>query len=579
MAAEDAAVGVFQIRGGKHMFVHDADGTAVLLAHMQRTFLHGDHVLYTAASGSLKHIARQEQYVLGIVAGSKNGRLRLHFPQYPHFIADVCYMMPLVQNDRILVYLAADGGVLPIQVFSGSAGDDVRAVLAAYLGRPTLSPLALQPPTYGPSRYTRTDVVDLTHLFTCTVDPRDSVDLDDAISIDADTRRIFVHIVDIHSYLEKYPDLEDRMRTRGQSLYLANEHTEHLLPVEHASEGASLLRGVPRSAITVQIQFGGETVADIVSYEIYRSTILVKERYTYEDVGRLLDTNNDTFQILKLLTQRMAQQQIYLNMPSLRLTIGADGIPLACVPEHTQDASHSLIANCMILANALVGHHLAKYEDVYLPSRFHRAPPSCGDSSGLVRICDNPLVNAFATLKKWSRAEYSLDEKGHFGLGLREYVHFTSPMRRYADVLVHHILAGANFSRDTLDTLAAHLNVRGAHVRSLHDLYRSIKVNRYLHYVGRYPTVYITDVSRAGILWYCPEYLLNGFTHVSKLYPSGRWSLQDSEGEGHRMLVHAHASEDMRIRIGDRMTIVEFFCDYTTLQYTLTLCYSDPSRP
>ena len=557
------------------MFVH-ADGTPVVLTHVQRTFLHGDQVSYTPATNSLKLVARQEQYVIGIVAGSRNGRIRLHFPHYPHFISDICYMMPLVQHDRILVYLAADGGVLPIQVFSGSAAEDVHAVLAAYLGRPTLPSLALQPPVYGPPRYTREDVVDLTHLFTCTVDPRESVDLDDAISIDADARRLYVHIVDIHTYLETHPDLEDRMRTRGQSLYLANEHTEHLLPVEHASEGASLVRGVPRSAITVEIQFGGKTIADIVSYEIYRSTILVKERYTYEDVGRLLDTN-DTFQILQLLTQRMAQQQIYLNVPSLRLTIGADGIPLACVPEHTQDAPHSLIANCMILANALVGHHLAKYEDVYLPNRFHRAPPSCGDSSGLVRICDNALVNAFATLKKWSRAEYSLDEKGHFGLGLREYVHFTSPMRRYADVLVHHILAGANFSKDTLDALAAHLNVRSTHVRSLHDLYRSIKVNRYLHYVGRYPTVYITDVSRAGVLWYCPDYMLNGFTHVSKLYPAGRWTLQ-SEGETH-LLVHANAPETMHIRVGDRMSIVEFFCDYTTLQYTLTLRYSAPSHP
>lgn len=566
-----SATGVFQIRGGKHMFVADADATPVLLSHMQRTFLHGDRVSYTAPVGALTLVARQEQYVIGIVAGFRQGRVILHFPQYPHFIAEVVCMLPIVQHDRVLVYLTADGSVMPIQIFSAAPADDMRAVLAAYTAPLTMSPAASVPPALAAPRYTRPDVVDLTSLFTFTVDPRDSVDLDDAISVDADQRRVYVHIVDIHAYLEKHPELEERMRVRGQTLYLANEHTEHLLPLEHAADGASLVRGAPRDVITVEIQFGDddESAARIVSYGIYRSTIVVKERYAYEDVLRLLDTNV-TFQILNLLTRRAAGKHAYLNVPSLRLTIGADGAPLACVPEYTQDAAHMMIANAMILTNFLVSHHLAKYEDVYLPNRFHRAPPA-GDS-GLVRICDNDLVNAFATIKTWSRAEYSTEDKGHFGLGLREYVHFTSPMRRYADVIVHHILAGAVYPRETLDALAAHANARAIQVRALHDLYRSMKVNRYLHFVGRHPAVYITDVTRAGVLWYCPDYLLNGFTHVSKLQPAGRWMLQDGA------LVHADAADTMQIRVGDTASIVEFFCDYTTLQYTLTLRYNAPAH-
>lgn len=577
--AATEATGVFQIRGGKHMFV-GADGRPCTLEHIQHAFLHGDQVMYDATTGTLTLIARQEQYAIGIVAGFRHGRTILHFPQYPHFFAEVCWMLPVTQHDRMLVHLTADGTVFPMQVFSSAPADDARAVLAAYTGQLSLAPAVLVPPTYTAYRYTRPDVVDLTHLFTFTVDPRDSVDLDDAISVDIEHRRVYVHIVDIHAYLEAHPELEERMCRRGQTLYLANEHTEHLLPLEHASDGASLVRGAPRSAITVEIQFGGgdgddSAASEITSYAIYRSTILVKERYTYEDVAQMLPTN-DTLQILQLLTTS-STQQIYLNVPSLRLTIGADSIPVACVPESTHDAAHTLIANAMILTNVLVSTHLAKYDDVYVPNRFHRAPPS-GDASGLVRICNNDLVNAFATIKKWSRAEYSVSDKGHFGLGVREYVHFTSPMRRYADVIVHHLLAGAVYSRDTMDALAAHATLRGAQVRALHDLYRSMKVNRYLHFVGRHPTVYITDVTRAGVLWYCPDYLLNGFTHVSKLHPAGRWNLQVVDGSGASALVHSESAA-MQIRVGDRMSIVEFFCDYTTLQYTLTLRYNAPSRP
>ena len=135
----------------------------------------------------------------------------------------------------------------------------------------------------------------------------------------------------------------------------------------------------------------------------------------------------------------------------------------------------------------------------------------------------NEVVDSFLLVKRFSRACYSIDEKGHFGLGLTDYVHFTSPMRRYADVLVHRLLAG--ISVPNLGEQVEHLNHRSRIVRSLQDLYERWKVHRYLATLPGPHTVYITDVKPAGLLWFMPSLMLNGFCHVSMLRPVQYWNL------------------------------------------------------
>ena len=355
-------------------------------------------------------------------------------------------------------------------------------------------------------------------LDTFTIDPADSKDFDDAISVDVSTSTLYIHIVDIASApLTKVE--EERLERRCLTLYLANEHVEHLLDEETASHRLSLVVGHQRPTITVKLVMREGLVQE---YEIYRSTIVVKRRFTYEEALTEL-ASNPALQYLDTLTrQRSSAVDYTIRLPSLRLTVHQETGLLAGVRlEETNDPAHSLVATAMILANLTVSKHLAE-RGVRLPNRFH-AP-----LRGFVRpeempATHNEVVDSFLLVKRFSRACYSIDEKGHFGLGLTDYVHFTSPMRRYADVLVHRLLAG--ISVPNLGEQVEHLNHRSRIVRSLQDLYERWKVHRYLATLPGPHAVYITDVKPAGLLWFMPSLMLNGFCHVSMLRPVQYWNL------------------------------------------------------
>ena len=136
-------------------------------------------------------------------------------------------------------------------------------------------------------------------------------------------------------------------------------------------------------------------------------------------------------------------------------------------------------------------------------------------------------MDSFVAVKRFARACYAIDQQGHFGLGLTEYLHFTSPMRRYADVIVHRLLAGWQISREDLDAEVDWINWRAEFNKALQRQYTAWKVAAYLreHAVSELD-VWVTGVSAAGLLWFAPAYSLSGFSHVSLLEPAQRWKLE-----------------------------------------------------
>jgi exoribonuclease R len=179
----------------------------------------------------------------------------------------------------------------------------------------------------------------------------------------------------------------------------------------------------------------------------------------------------------------------------------------------------------MVLANLVVSKHL-EYCNVKLPNRFHDSLRGLSNPS--FKTTNNELVDSFILVKRYARACYSVDKKGHFGLGLTDYVHFTSPMRRYADVLVHRILAGYQYDQNTMESEVDWLNHRSQVVRSIQDLYINWKIVRHIqNMITNNSTqtfdVWITDVKKGGVLWFMPSFSLNGFAHVSTLKPTQFW--------------------------------------------------------
>ena len=522
---------IVELHGARLM----ADGIQV----SPQNFLPGDHV---DATGHF--LSRDPSITLGLVVAVTESP-RTAIVSFP-LLGPACPSRATIKEvyaavgDRLIVELTRSGSV----IHRGFAGPEARAdasLLTEVYRRLPADTESLPPlPGFGPHYYTREGVTDHTDLDTFTIDPVSTVDYDDALSVGADGT-FYIHIVDIMAALHRI-DLP-RVRALGSSLYLANEHTEHLLDSETVA-AITLAEGRVRPVITVAITIDAE--GGVTHYDLYRSIITVKRRFNYEEVAALLEVTPPAgLQAFhQLATQRSSSISYKIEMPSVRLHMNAMGEPIDVQLESTTDAAHTLVATAMILCNVVVSHHLKALD---LPHRFHSAIRGIpvADRGNL-----DDLTATFCLLKKMARAEYSVDKRGHFGLGLTDYVHFTSPMRRYADIVTHMILAGAAFSRAALEVEVAAINRRATFVRSLQRLYTNTKVNRWLLARGTEGhAVTVTSVVAAGVQWFMPSLLLNGFCHVSMLRPAQRWNFASISGG----TLYAGA---VRICVGDRLTAV-----------------------
>jgi ribonuclease R len=534
--------GMIELHGAKLVF---ADGNTYIPIN-STSLLPGDYITIDS-DGRCTLISRPEQVAIGIIRNIYNGAATLWIAT----IAAACPFQPTVTaepgykiGDRLVLWLKCDGSIIVKSRFSSSARDDARSILDAYC---TTKERHAAPEYYDGHHYTRDDIIDHSNLDTFTIDPENSVDFDDAVSVDIESGNIYIHIVDIagnNAAIILTKESTKRLRERCFSLYLANEHTEHLLDSEDTVRALSLVVGEPRQVITVRVslQYG-----EVISYDIYRSTIVVKKRWTYEQVAAAL-ADGSASPSIRLLADlhklRSMDVQYSIKMPSMRLKIGPYGLPLDARLEATNDTAHGLVATTMILANLVVSKHL-RCRGIVLPNRFHDHLrgmkwidfPSTGDES----------VDSFILLKRYARANYTIDQRGHFGLGLTDYVHFTSPMRRYADVLVHKLLAGWKVTNHVLEQEVTWLNSRAILCRTLQDVYMNWKIIHWLKTIKVLEPVYITDVKKVGVMWFMPSLLLNGFTHVANIVPNQFWAF-DSETQslsGPKAATPIHVSNKM----------------------------------
>ena len=539
--------GIIDLRKNARVFIPDTDPSTTVSLPKINIFLRGDRVLHASNTFTLVH--RPPAVTVAVVESASS----LYVPTYG---SSIPFSSSYHVTDRLLVSLTTDGSIKCLSVWSSNSRTDASWLRTAVQQNPVRpAPVTSR----GPPLYTRSDVVDHTDLDTFTIDPITSVDFDDAISVDLKTQTVYVHIVDIaHAALTERE--EATLRSQCLTVYLANEWTEHLLDPDNASDTLSLVTGLPRSVITVAMNV---VDGNIVAYEIYRSTIVVKRRYNYEEVADLLDKQVACPAIrwlADLSSARSALVTYNLTLPSIRCTMNpSTGLPVSLVSEATNDDAHSLVATAMIMANLVVSQHLAK-AGLTLPNRFHetlRGIP-VAETAGIA----NPVVESFVLVKKFARAKYSVDERGHFGLGLTDYVHFTSPMRRYADVLVHRLLAGVRYA--ALEVEVEAMNRQSTAMRAFQALYQQCKLAWWVkeHSDETYD-VFCTDVKAVGIQWFLPALSLNGFTHVSALEPTQRWSFHDESLSG--------ASGGSPIRLGTLLQGRVAEVHPVTLSITVTL--------
>ena len=155
------------------------------------------------------------------------------------------------------------------------------------------------------------------------------------------------------------------------------------------------------------------------------------------------------------------------------------------------------------------------------------------------------VVDSFLAIKSFALATYESEKKGHFGLNLQSYTHFTSPIRRYFDVIVHRMLAGVVYEPESLSALLTHINTRERHIDALVQLHKDWKLYSKIAQ-GDVWDVVVTRVCSAGIYYLHKTYMIDGFIHISKLYGK-RWSFSDGALVGQNC---ATTTEPSRIALG-----------------------------
>ncbi|MDE3056610.1 MAG: ribonuclease R [Bacteroidota bacterium] len=320
---------------------------------------------------------------------------------------------------------------------------------------------------------------DLRSLVCFTIDPFDAKDFDDAISIeqfDGETFRLGVHIADVSAYVKENTPLDAEAYKRGTSVYLANQVVP-MLPEKLSNNVCSLNPRVDRLAYTCFMDISAQ--GKVIAYSIEKSVINSKRRFTYEEVEKILDSGEGDFvrelsQVWSLAStlrkKRMKSGSVDFDTREAKFRYDTSGKPIAIIVKERLK-SHQLVEECMLMANQTVAKHIGMSKQVknILPFmyRVHNAPDmeklrelalfvqkfgyalnvsSSVSSKALQKLLNDvkgtPEENVITevALRSMAKAVYSEKNIGHYGLGFDYYTHFTSPIRRYPDLIVHRML-------------------------------------------------------------------------------------------------------------------------------------------
>ncbi len=402
---------------------------------------------------------------------------------------------------------------------------------------------------------------DLREEFTVTIDPDDARDFDDAIHVEKIENggwRLGVHIADVAAYVDPECALDREARRRGNSVYLP-DRVIPMLPERLSNGVCSLNPGVDRLTHSVFIHFDRNGTAKRARFA--RSVIRSADRLTYKQAyailkspprDRLSERLHAAWELAQLLRQkRFGHGSLDLDFPEVKVWLDEAGKPVR-LERVENDESHQLIEEFMLAANEAVAREL-KNRAIPTIYRIHEDPDpeklaeyrefvlSFGYKVGdlthraevqrlLASIRGKPEEQALkiGLLKSLKRARYFPQPLGHYGLAKANYLHFTSPIRRYADLVVHRALAqhdGKYRSRtdmsqvasiaehvSTTERTAADAEIESVRMKKLEFFQRQLD--------ERNPQIFraaIVDVRNYGLAVELPDVLITGLVHVSSL--------------------------------------------------------------
>lgn len=323
---------------------------------------------------------------------------------------------------------------------------------------------------------------DFRGVTTFTIDPRDAKDFDDALSIRQLANgnwEVGVHIADVTHYVHPGSVIDREAQARATSVYLV-DRTIPMLP-EHLSNGICSLRP-DEEKLTFSAIFELDSKANVLNYRIGRTVIKSDRRFTYEEAQEIIETGQGEFaneiQTLDRLAKHLRRRRyeagaLEFDRAEVRFDIDKDGKPVSVYFKESKDAN-KLIEEFMLLANLTVAEAIGKVPKgkkakafVYrvhdnpdpekisnfsmIASRFGYKINVDGKASEVNKSLNRMLRDvkgrgeenmlSMLAIRSMAKAEYTTDNVGHYGLALDYYTHFTSPIRRYPDMMVHRLLA------------------------------------------------------------------------------------------------------------------------------------------
>jgi ribonuclease R len=321
---------------------------------------------------------------------------------------------------------------------------------------------------------------DFRNTLTFTIDPVDAKDFDDALSIKPlsnDLLEIGVHIADVSHFVQPGMSLDDEGYDRATSVYLP-DRVNPMLPERISNELCSLRPHEDK--YTFSAVFTMSNKGDVKDVWLGRTIIHSNHRYTYEEVQQIIESgaglHKDEILLLNKLAQKMRKDRfkkgaINFSSQEVRFVLDKNKKPVGITVKESKE-SHQLIEEFMLLANKYVAQHISrihvKDKPVPFPYRVHDTPdeekllPFISFAKKYGHRFDNSSPEKIATsfnqllsdvkgkpeqhvletlgIRTMAKAVYTAENIGHYGLGFEHYCHFTSPIRRYPDVMVHRIL-------------------------------------------------------------------------------------------------------------------------------------------
>lgn len=396
---------------------------------------------------------------------------------------------------------------------------------------------------------------DLCHLPTMTIDPDTAKDFDDAINIHKDDRGHFhlgVHIADVSHYVHPNTALDNEAKLRCNSTYFPG-FCLPMLPPSLSENLCSLKPKVKRLTASVLMEF--DPMGELINYRIVKSVIKSLHRFTYREAKDVLDGKLKSpylphlklmVELCKLLKKKRYERgSIEFALPDFVVIVNEKGDPQK-IEQVSYDITHQMIEEFMLKANEIVAKHVTN-QGKDLTFRIHDEPAqeNLKDFAQLAsafgfKLPSNPTANDFQKLfddaldspygqylatsyiRSMRLAVYSAENIGHYGLGLTHYCHFTSPIRRYIDLIVHRILFGETIERNELSLAASFCSERERISSKAENDVTTLKKLRLLEKLHQnepykeYAAV-VTRIKPFGFFFEVLEFMIEGFLRLSDL--------------------------------------------------------------